>query len=421
MTSRRKDEVFEIAGREVRVTNPGKIYFPAIGLTKLQLVRYYLAVAEAALPGVAERPIVLKRYVDGADQPAFYQKRAPENRPAWMETVEFRFPSGRAARELVVSDAAQLTWIVNLGCIDLHPHPVRASDLEHPDELRIDLDPVPGVPWSDVIRVAFLARDVLAARGLTAWGKTSGSRGFHVYARVEPRWSFDQLRRAALAVAREVERFAPGVATSRWWKEERRGVFLDYNQNARDRTTASAYSVRPTKDARVSTPLAWEEVEGCDPAAFTVATIPARLAARGDPWAPMDAHAGSLEPLLELSRRHEAEGLGDAPWPPHFPKRAGEPKRVQPSRVKGSGRRRPTKPLVTVARAARQADAVAGLERWKERHPAAAALLRPSDVLVDSMRGRSSTWTRIRVNLEAVPVAERPPEGPPDPDYDPWG
>ena len=328
-----RDETLAVAGREVRVTNPGKIYFPAIGLTKLQLVHYYLAVTDAALRGIAGRPIVLKRYVDGADQPAFYQKRAPENRPPWIETVELRFPSGRAARELVLRDAAQLAWIVNLGCIDLHPHPVRASDLEHPDELRIDLDPVPGVPWSDIIQVALLARDVLSDHGLTAFGKTSGSRGFHVYARVEPRFTFDQLRRAALAVAREVERRAPDIATSRWWKEERRGVFLDYNQNAKDRTTASAYSVRPTPDARVSTPLAWDEVEGCDPAAFTVSTVPGRLSLRGDPWAQLDAQAGSLDPLLELSRRHEAEGLGDAPWPPHFPKQAGEPKRVQPSRA----------------------------------------------------------------------------------------
>jgi DNA ligase D-like protein (predicted polymerase) len=420
MTARRKDETLEVAGRQVRVTSPGKVYFPAIGLTKLELVRYYLSVAEAALRGIAGRPIVLKRYVDGADQPAFYQKRAPENRPDWLETVELSFPSGRTARELVLRDAAQLAWIVNLGCIDLHPHPVRAADLEHPDELRIDLDPVPGVPWPDIVRVALLARDVLAAHGLAAFGKTSGSRGFHVYARVEPRWTFDQLRRAALAVAREVERRAPAIATSRWWKEERRGVFLDYNQNAKDRTTASAYSVRPTPDARVSTPLAWDEVEGCDPAAFTVATVPERLAARGDPWARMDAQSGSLEPLLELSRRQEAEGLGDAPWPPHFRKQEGEPKRVQPSRARGSGGRRPSRPLQTVARAARQADALAGLERWKARHPGAAALLRPADVLVDSMRGRSSTWTRVRVNLEAVPEAERPAEEPPDPDYDPW-
>jgi bifunctional non-homologous end joining protein LigD len=417
----RREEVLEVAGREIRVTNPDKIYFPAIGLTKLQLVRYYLAVADAALRGIAGRPIVLKRYVDGADQPAFYQKRAPENRPSWTETVELRFPSGRAARELVVSDPAQLAWIVNLGCIDLHPHPVRASDLEHPDELRIDLDPVPGVPWSDVVRVALLARDVLTDHGLTAWGKTSGSRGFHVYVRVDPRWSFAALRRAALAVAREVERRAPAIATSRWWKEERRGVFLDYNQNAKDRTTASAYSVRPTLDGRVSTPLAWDEVLGCDPGAFTVSTVPARLARQGDPWSEMDRAAGSLEPLLALSRRHEAEGLGDAPWPPHFPKQASEPKRVQPSRARGSGRRRPTRPLVTVARASRQDDALAGLERWKARHPGAAARLRPADVLVDSMRGRSSTWTRIRVNLEMVPEDERPAQEPPDPDHDPRG
>jgi DNA ligase D-like protein (predicted polymerase) len=419
--------VLAVAGREVVITNPGKVFFPRAGHTKLDLAKYYAAVAEGALRGIAARPIVLKRYVDGADGEPFFQKRAPEQHPDWVETVELRFPSGRLAREIVVRDAAQLLWIVNLGCIDLNPHPVRADDLEHPDELRIDLDPGPGVGWDDVRRVALVVRDVLDEHGLRGWPKTSGSRGMHVNVRIERRWSFDEVRRAALAVAREVERRAPERATSKWWKEERHGVFLDYNQNAKDRTVASAWSVRPTPDARVSMPLLWDEVAGCDPAAFTLVTAPARFAERGDASAGIDAAAGSLDRLLELSAAQESAGLGDAPWPPHYRKGGDEPPRVAPSRRKRASpeendrpRRRSAHPLVTVAKAQHQGDALAGLERWKARHPAAAALLGIDDVLVDSMRGRSSTWTRIRVNLRHVPEADRPAEEPPDPDYDPW-
>jgi DNA ligase D-like protein (predicted polymerase) len=419
--------VLEIAGREVVITHPDKVVFPRASHTKLDLARYYAAVAEGALRGIRARPIVLKRYVHGAEGEAFYQKRAPEQHPDWIETVELRFPSGRTAREIVVRDAAQLLWIVNLGCIDLNPHPVRADDLEHPDELRVDLDPVPGVAWDDVRRVALVVRDVLDERGLRGWPKTSGSRGMHVNARIERRWGFDAVRRAALALAREVERRVPELATSKWWKEERHGVFLDYNQNAKDRTVASAWSVRPTPDARVSMPLEWAEVPDCNPAAFTLVTAPARFEKRGDAAAGIDDAAGSLDGLLELSAAQEAQGLGDAPWPPHYRKQADEPPRVAPSRRRsapgsgdGSGRRKPTQPLVTVARAEHKEDALAGLERWKTRYPEAAKHLRPDDVLVDSMRGRSSTWTRIRVNLRHVPEAERPPEQTPDPDYDPW-
>jgi len=416
----------EIAGREVVITNPDKVFFREAGHTKLDLVRYYAAVAEGALRGIAGRPIVLKRYVNGADREPFFQKRAPEQHPEWVEAVELAFPSGRTAREVVVRDAAQLLWIVNLGCIDLNPHPVRADDLEHPDELRVDLDPGPGVAWDEVRLVTLLVRDVLDEHGLTGWPKTSGSRGMHVNVRLERRWSFDEVRRAALAIAREVERRAPERATSKWWKEERHGVFLDYNQNAKDRTVASAWSVRPTPDARVSMPLEWEEVAGCDPAAFTLTTAPRRLAGRGDAAAGIDAAAGSLEKLLELSAAQEAAGLGDAPWPPHYRKQGGEPPRVAPSRRRGAGAEKPAggrrsaHPLVTVAKAKHRDDALAGLERWKARHPAAAARLQEDDVLVDSMRGRSSTWTRIRVNLRHVAESERPAEEAPDPDYDPW-
>ncbi|MGH2375007.1 MAG: non-homologous end-joining DNA ligase [bacterium] len=418
--------VLEAAGREVVITNPDKVFFPRAGHTKLDLAKYYAAVAQGALRGIAARPIVLKRYPDGVEREPFFQKRAPTQHPEWVETVELRFPSGRTAREIVVRDAAQLLWIVNLGCIDLNPHPVRADDLEHPDELRVDLDPGPGVSWDDVRRVAMIVRDVLDEHGLRGWPKTSGTRGIHVNVRIERRWSFDQVRRAALALAREVERRAPGHATSKWWKEERHGVFVDYNQNAKDRTVASAWSVRPTPDARVSMPLEWDEVAGCDPAAFTLVTAPARLAERGDASAGIDAATGSLDKLLELSAAQEAAGLGDAPWPPHYKKQRDEPPRVAPSRrkaastkEKGSGRRRSTQPLVTVAKAKHEKDALAGLERWKARHPDAAALLRVDDILVDSMRGRSSTWTRVRINLRHVPEGQRPAEEPPDPDYDP--
>jgi DNA ligase D-like protein (predicted polymerase) len=422
--SRARQAVIEAAGREVVITNPDKVFFPQAGHTKLDLVRYYAAVAEGALRGIAGRPIVLKRYVDGAEAEPFFQKRAPRSRPDWVATVELRFPSGRTAHEVVVRDAAQLLWIVNLGCIDLNPHPVRADDLEHPDELRVDLDPGPGVGWDDVRHVTMLVREVLQERGLRGWPKTSGSRGMHVNVRIERRWTFDQVRRAALALAREVERRAPELATSKWWKEERRGVFLDYNQNAKDRTVASAWSVRPTPDARVSMPLDWDEVPQCDPAAFTLATAPARFAERGDASAGIDAAAGSLDGLLALAAAQEAAGLGDAPWPPHYRKQRDEPPRVAPSRRRvgddARGGRRPAHPLVTVARAAHRDHALDGLDRWKQRHPAAAARLQPDDVLVDTMRGRSTTWTRIRVNLRHVPEAERPAAETPDPDYDPW-
>jgi bifunctional non-homologous end joining protein LigD len=431
----RREELLEVAGREVTITNPDKVFFPKAGLTKLDLVRYYLAVSEGALRGVAGRPMALKRYPNGAEGDFFFQKRAPESRPEWVRTVELSFPSGRTANEIVVSDAAQLAWAVNLGCIDLNPHPVRADDLDHPDELRVDLDPVPGVGWGQILEVALATRDALEDFGLAGWPKTSGSRGFHVYCRIERRWNFNQVRRAAVALAREVERRIPDLATAAWWKEERHGVFLDYNQNAKDRTVASAYSVRPTPDARVSTPLAWDEVPGCDPAEFTVRTVPARVAAIGDPSAGIDEAVGSLDGLLGLAAEHEAAGRGDAPWPPQYAKQEGEPPRVQPSRRKRegavprpapgktagpTGRRRTSMPLVEIARAETQAEAMEGLERWKARHRSVVEYLEPADVLVDSMRGRSTTWTRIRVNLKNVPEAERPSQEPLEVDYDPW-
>jgi bifunctional non-homologous end joining protein LigD len=414
MSASRSSVILELAGREVAITNPGKIYFPDRGITKLDLVRYYEAVADGAIRGVSGRPMALKRYVDGIDAAPFFQKRAPASRPPWIETVELAFPSGRTAHEIVVRDAAQLAWVVNLGCVDLNPHPVRADDLDHPDELRIDLDPVPGVAWDDLRRVALVARDVLADHGLTGWQKTSGSRGIHVNVRIERRWAFSDVRRAALALAREVERRAPELATSRWWKEERHGVFLDYNQNAKDRTTASAYSVRPTQDARVSTPLNWDEVATVDPATFTIETVPARFTRIGDPAEGMDEAAGVIDPLLELADRQAADGMDDAPWPPHYAKTADEPPRVMPSR------RRMTMPLVEIGRAATQAEALAGLERWKARHPEAWPHLAPDDILVDAMRGRFTTWTRIRVNLRNVPPELRPAQAALDPDYDPW-
>src|SRR5215831_11810151 len=382
-----RKEVIEVAGHAVTISNPDKVYFPRTGHTKMDLVRYYLTVADGALRGVSGRPMVLKRFVHGAEGEAFWQKRAPENRPDWLDSVVLSFPSGRTAEEIVVTDAAGLAWVVNLGCIDLNPHPIRASDLDHPDELRVDLDPVPGVGWPQIVSVALVARQALADVGLTGWPKTTGSRGIHIYARIEPRWTFTQVRRAAVALAREIERRAPDEATSRWWKEERHGVFVDYNQNAKDRTVASAYSVRPRPDARVSTPLAWSEVPGCDPAAFTIGTVPERFARTGDPWQDMDGAAGSLEALLALADEHEAAGLGDAPWPPHYDKQAGEPPRVQPSKRRAdgapppargaagrpasgaTGRRRSSMPLIEVARAASEAEAQEGLERWKERHP----------------------------------------------------
>jgi bifunctional non-homologous end joining protein LigD len=418
--------VVEVAGREVPVSNPGKVFFPRTGHTKMDLVQYYLAVADGALRGAGGRPMALKRFVHGAEGEPFFQKRAPEKRPAWIETAQLSFPSGRTADEVVLRDPAGLVWVVNLGCIDLNPHPVRADDLDHPDELRVDLDPVPGIEWPQILQVALVARDVLADFGLTGWAKTSGSRGMHIYARIEPRWVFTDVRRAAVAVAREIERRAPDIATSKWWKEERHGVFVDYNQNAKDRTVASAYSVRPLPDARVSTPLTWDEVPSCDPAAFTIDTVPARFADIGDPWHGIDDAVGSLEALLEQATRDEASGLPDAPWPPHYEKQAGEQPRVQPSKRRPAsapsptGRRQSTKPLIEVARAATKAEAMEGLERWKARHTDVWAALEPKDVLVDQMRGRSSAWYRIRLNLEHVPEAQRPPQEPLEIDYDPW-
>ncbi|NED97375.1 DNA polymerase domain-containing protein [Phytoactinopolyspora alkaliphila] len=391
-------QVLEVAGREVTVTNPDKLVFPLSGYTKLDLVRYYLAVADGALRGVAGRPMILKRFVKGIDEEAFFQKRAPSKRPEWLDVATLRYASGTSADEVVVRDTAGLAWVVNLGCIDLNPHPVRAEDLDRPDELRIDLDPVPGVEWRQIVDVALVAKEVLEDHGLTAWPKTSGSRGFHVYARIDPRWAFRQVRLAAETVAREVENRAPDLATSKWWKEEREGVFVDFNQNAKDRTVASAYSVRPTPDARVSAPLHWDEVRDCGPEDFTIESVQERYATLGDPWEGIDGTGGSLDALLEL-----AERLGPAEKPP-----------------KGVGRRRQTMPLIEIARAKSKQEALDGLDRWKARHPAVADRLEPADVLVDGMRGRSSLWYRIRVNLQHVPEAERPPQEPLEVDYDPW-
>ncbi len=404
-------ELIVVGGHEVSVTNPGKVLFPERKYTKLDVVRYYLAVADGALRGAGGRPNMLVRYPNGIASQHFYQKRAPESRPPWIEVVSLRFPSGRSADEVVPRDAATLAWLANLGCLELHPHPVRADDLDHPDELRVDLDPVPGVSWQQVRDVAGVVNQTLRDFGLTGWPKTSGSRGIHVNVRIERQWSFDEVRRAALALAREVERRAPTIATSKWWKEERHGVFVDYNQNAKDRTVASAYSVRPKPDAPVSAPLSWEEVDNCEPGDFTLATMPARFACIGDRHAAIDQHAGSLELLLQLSSEHEREGLGDAPWPPHYQKQEGEPARVQPSK-----RRTSKFPLIEIGRAQRKEDALAGLERWKARHPQAASHLEPADVLVDAMRGRFTTWTRIRINLQHVPPDLRPVQEPLDPD-----
>jgi bifunctional non-homologous end joining protein LigD len=423
-------EVLTIDGREVAVTHPDKPYFSRqTKLSKLDLVRYYLSVAPGALAGIRDRPLVLKRFVNGAEGDAFYQKRAPSSRPEWLRTVTLSFPSGRKAEEVVVDDAAGLAFIVNLGCIELHPHPVRAGDLDHPDELRVDLDPGPGVSWEDVRRVALEVKSLLDEMGLSGWPKTSGSRGMHINARIEQRWTFLEVRRAALALSRAVERRAPSIASSKWWKEERHGVFLDYNQNAKDRTTCSAYSVRPVPDARVSTPLHWHEVPDCDPAEFTVLTVPRRFSELGDPHRDMDAAPGSLEKLLELADEDEKSGLGDAPWPPHFRKMEGEPSRVAPSRARATTKKPATKkaaknprtkmPLITIANSPKKDDALDGLERWKRKHAKAARHLAVDDVLVDSMRGRSSTWTRIRVNLRHVPEALRPSQETPDPDDDP--
>ena len=439
MAKKQAAAVLTVSGREVQVTNPDKLYFSRdVKLTKLQVVQYYLSVADGAVRGTRDRPNMLKRFVNGAEKEPFYQKRAPDNRPEWLRTVTLSFPSGRTADEVVVDDAAGLAWIVNLGCIELHPHPVRTNDLDHPDELRIDLDPIPGVKWDQVRTVAIEAKNLMDEMGLRGFAKTSGSRGMHVNARIQQRWTFTEVRRAALAFSREIERRLPKLATSKWWKEERHGVFLDYNQNAKDRTTCSAYSIRPLPDARVSTPLRWEEVPDCDPEEFTVLTVPKRFAEIGDPNEAMDDFAGSLEKLLDLADRDEAAGLGDAPWPPHFRKMEGEGMRVAPSRAKsgkgeagsakgraGSGKRanekapRSKMPLITVANSPSKDEALAGLERWKKKHRAAAKHLAVDDVLVDSMRGRSSTWTRIRINLRNVPEQNRPKQEKPDPDDDP--
>ena len=417
-------ELLNVDGHEVKITHPDKPYFSAqTKLSKLDLVRYYLSVSGGALNGIRDRPIVLKRFVDGAEGQVFYQKRAPTNVPAFLRTATLSFPSGRTAEEVVVDNAAGLAWVVNLGCIELHPHPVRTGDLQRPDELRVDLDPVPGVKWDDVRLVALEVKALLEELGLRGWPKTSGSRGMHVNVRIQQRWTFIEVRRAALALSRAIERRIPKLATSKWWKEERHGVFLDYNQNAKDRTTCSAYSVRPLPDARVSTPLHWNEVADCDPADFNVKTVPKRFAKIGDPHEEMDAAPDSLEPLLELANRDEAEGLADAPWPPHFRKMEGEAPRVAPSRARSAAKKATTKrtrmPLLIIANSPDKNAALMGLERWKKKHKKVAKLLAPEDILVDSMRGRSSTWTRIRVNLRNVPEAARPKQTKPDPDDDP--
>ncbi|HLW47909.1 MAG TPA: non-homologous end-joining DNA ligase [bacterium] len=416
MVASAERETIVVGHRSIGISNPGKVLFPRLGYTKRDIVRYYLAVADGALRAAGGRPNMLVRYPNGIDGEFFYQKRAPASRPAWIEVVSLRFPSGRSADEVVPREAADLAWMANLACLELHPHPVRAEDLDHPDELRIDLDPGSGIEWDQVRRVAGVVRSALDDFGLIGWPKTSGGRGMHVLVRLEPRWTFDQVRRAALALAREVERRAPALATSQWWKEERHGVFIDYNQNAKDRTVAAAYSVRPNPDARVSAPLSWSETERCDPGDFSLATMPRRFAEAGDRHEGIDASPGSLSPLLDLAARHEREGLGDAPWPPHYRKQASEPPRTQPSR-----RRAVRQPLIEIARAHRKEDALAGLERWRARHPEAAAHLAPDDVLVDAMRGRFTTWTRIRLNLRHVPPELRPAGEARDPDEGPAG
>ena len=418
-------ELLTIDGREVPISNPNKVLFPDAGFTKLDLVRYYLSVAEGALRGAGGRPNVLVRYPNGIGDEFFYQKRAPASRPDWIEVVALKFPSGRIAEEVVPRDAAALAWMANLACLELHPHPVRAEELDHPDELRVDLDPVPGVEWSQVQEVAGVVRATLADMGLTGWPKTSGSRGIHVNVRIHQRWTFAQVRRAALALAREVERRAPSIATSKWWKEERHGVFIDFNQNAKDKTVCSAYSVRPRPDARVSTPLTWDEIAVCNPADFTIKTMPEWFKANGDRHAEIDRHPGSLDSLLELSAKDEKDGQGDAPWPPQYAKQPGEPTRVQPSRAKKSGttttgRRVPKHPLIVIAQEPKKDDALVQLEEWKQKHPQVTEYLQAADVLVDSMRGRSSTWTRVRVNLQHVPEELRPKQGEVKEPPNPW-
>jgi DNA ligase D-like protein (predicted polymerase) len=400
-----------VAGREVAVSNPDKVLFPKPKHTKRDLVSYYLAVAEGALRGAGNRPNVLVRYPNGIKGEFFYQKRAPDSRPPWVEVITLSFPSGRTAEEVVPRDAAALAWMANLACLELHPHPVLTSDLDHPNELRVDLDPVPGVKWPQIRQVAEVVRATLGDLGLEGWPKTSGSRGLHILVRIAPRWEFGDVRRAALALAREVERRVPKLATSKWWKEERHGVFLDYNQNAKDRTVASAYSVRPTPDARVSAPLTWDEVGDAEPEEFTLATMPQRFAGIGDRHARIDERAGSLDALLELGDRQQRDGLGDAPWPPHYMKQPDEPPRVQPSKARAS-----RFPLIEIGRSRNKKQALAGLKRWKAKHPKVAEHLKPADVLVDAMRGRFRTWTRIRINLRNVPPRLRPKQGKLDPD-----
>ena len=389
----------EIAGQRVPITNPDKVVFSGLGLTKQHLFDYYTAVADGALRGVYDRPMILKRFVKGIDVEAVFQKRAPEKRPDFVGVAELKYRSGTSAREAVFTEPAGLIWAVNLGCVDLNPHPVRSGDLEHPDELRVDLDPMPGVDWEQILQVAAVARTVLEEHGLTAWPKTSGSRGFHVYPRIHPRWPFTKVRLAAEALAREVENRIPDLATARWWKEERGvRVFVDFNQNAKDRTVASAYSVRATPDARVSTPLLWDEVPRCRPETFTVTTVPDRFATIGDPWADMDAHPGGLDELLDLADR-----LGPAEKPP-----------------KGQGRRVQQMPLIEIARTKTKDEAMAALQVWQGRHRVAAELLTPVDILVDAMRGPSSIWYRVRINLQHIPQEQRPPQEALIADYSPW-
>jgi bifunctional non-homologous end joining protein LigD len=394
-----------VGGEQVAVTHPDKVVFPQAEITKLDLIQYYLAVADGALRGVANRPMILKRFVKGISEEAVFQKRAPQNRPDFVDVAELKYASGTSAKEAVIHDAAGLAWAINMGCVDLNPHPVRADDLAHPDELRVDLDPMPGVSWQQIVDVTFVAREVLEEHGLTAWPKTSGSRGFHIYARVQRRWPFKLVRLAAQTVAREVERRAPELATARWWKEEREGVFVDFNQNAFDRTVASAYSVRATPDARVSTPLFWDEVAGCQPQAYTVATVPQRFADRGDPWEGIDDHAGTLDALLDL-----AERMGPAEKAPKGTKGSSG----------GALRRTSTMPLIEIARTKTKDEAMAALDQWRARYPSIAGKLQPADVLVDGMRGPSSIWYRIRINLQHVPTDQRPPQEPLLADYNPW-
>ncbi|KRE91481.1 non-homologous end-joining DNA ligase [Arthrobacter sp. Soil764] len=395
-------EILDIDGEEVRISSPDKMVFPQPGLTKLDLVRYYLAVADGALRGAGGRPMVLKRFPKGIDAEPFFQKRVPENHPPFIDTTTLHYASGTSAEEAVIRDAAGLAWVINLGCLDLNPHPVRAEDLEHPDELRVDLDPMPGVDWSQIVDVAYVAQEVLDDVGLVGWPKTSGSRGLHILVRIAPEWSYRDVRLAAETLAREVEHRAPGLATARWWKEERgESVFVDFNQNAKDRTVASAYSVRPLPDARVSTPLTWEEVRTARPEQFTVPAVLERFAEIGDPHAGIDGAAGRLDGLLAL-----AEKLGPAEKAP----RSGD----------GSGRRQSLMPLIEVARTRTKPEALAALDEWKTRHADVVQSLQPADILVDGMRGSSSLWYRVRVNLQHVPEAERPPQEELIADYDPW-